>query len=211
MGIIGLVTCMRKVELKRLRDLFVRRCGTTCCGERRFRQDHCRQGQIVCEASRTGTIRRVFPQRGRAQPNAKTRRPTTRFLCNHIWVGFHVFCHRRHAKQPHLFFAEIRFVCLFFSQPHRGNVEIRRHVPEFKDSLRPEQASSLEKLEEGRPRDRRKTEKSLLLCGEKILDEEFVLGVSLQIFVQSRPEVQEHLKLLNHKRARARAFRVLPT
>ena len=30
-------------------------------------------------------------QRERAQPNAKTRRPATRFLCNHISVGFHVF------------------------------------------------------------------------------------------------------------------------
>ena len=50
------------------------------------------------EASRTGTIHRVFPQRGRGQPNAKTRRPATRFLCNHSSGGSHMFCYRKHAN-----------------------------------------------------------------------------------------------------------------
>ena len=53
---------------------------------------------VECEASRTGTIHRVFPQRGRAQPNAKTRRPATRFQCNHSSGGSHMFCHRKHAN-----------------------------------------------------------------------------------------------------------------
>ena len=50
------------------------------------------------EASRTSTIHRIYPQRGRAQPNAKTRRPVTRFLCNHSSGGSHMFCHRKHAN-----------------------------------------------------------------------------------------------------------------
>ena len=49
------------------------RCGTKSCGERRFKEDHCWQGQLVRDASRTGTIHKVFPHRERAQPNAKTR------------------------------------------------------------------------------------------------------------------------------------------
>ena len=35
--------------------------------------------------------------------------------------------------------------------------------------------------------------------------------LSLQIFFQTRPEVQEQMTLLNHKRVRARTFRVFPT
>ena len=42
------------------------------------------------------------------------------------------------ACQTTSFLVVMRFVCLF-SQPHRGNVEIRHHVPEFEGSLRPEQ------------------------------------------------------------------------
>ena len=44
-----------------------------------------------------------FLKEGEHNPiNAKTRRPATPFLFNHISVGFHVFCRRRHVK-PHLF------------------------------------------------------------------------------------------------------------
>ena len=49
-----------------------------CFGERpALVRTRCCQGPVTCEASRTSTIGGVFPQGGRDQPNAQTRRPAT--------------------------------------------------------------------------------------------------------------------------------------
>ena len=113
------------------------------------------------------------------------------------------------ACQATSFLVVMRFVFFF---PHRGNADIRHHVPEFQGSLRPEQTrlyfmclpwKSLRKD------DHETTEQWRNRCSfaENTLDEEFVLWVSLQIFVK----VQEQLNLLHHKRVRARVFPVFPT
>ena len=179
-----------------------KKCGTKCC-ERRFRKDHRRQGQVVCEASRhIHDSQRISLKRAsttQCQGAAVQRHD----FCPHLGWMSRVLSQK--ACQATSFFAEMRFVCLF-SQPHRGNVEIRRHVPELEDSLMSEQARLFFMClpcKSWRKDDHNTTEK----LRNRRSSAENILWLAPNF----RSNSSRGSGLLNHKRVSARAFRVFPT